>query len=50
MTSCWHVYRLTSEGDVHHLGFYVDRDDADKAFEYYSEVAYPHSYVDIEEA
>ena len=50
MTITYQVYRLLEDGDEQSLGFFVnDRDAMIKAFDYYSEVRYPHSYVDYRE-
>ena len=50
MTITYQVYRLIDDGEEQSLGFFVnDREGAMKAFEYYSEVRYPHSYVDFRE-
>ena len=45
----WQVYRLTDDGHVQSLGFYVNESDAYKAFEYHSERLH-FAYVDIRPA
>ena len=50
MTITYQVYRLLDDGEEQSLGYFVnDRDAMIKAFEYYSEVRYPHAYVDYRE-
>lgn len=49
MTTTWNVYRLTDDGFEQSLGYYVNKEDADDAFNYYSEVRYPNAIVDIRE-
>jgi hypothetical protein len=50
MTITYQVYRLIDDGHEQSLGFFVnDRDAMIEAFDYYSEVRYPHSYVDYRE-
>ncbi len=50
MTITYQVYRLLDDGDEQSLGYFVnDRDAMIEAFEYYSEVRYPHAYVDYRE-
>ena len=50
MTITYQVYRLLDDGEEQSLGYFVnDRDAMIKAFDYYSEVRYPHSYVDYRE-
>ena len=50
MTITYQVYRLTDDVHEQSLGFFVNNRDAMiEAFEYYSEVRYPHSYVDYRE-
>ena len=48
-TTTWNVYRLTDDGFEQSLGYYVNKDDADDAFNYYSEVRYPNAIVDNRE-
>tara|TARA_B100000287_G_scaffold414313_1_gene446775 strand:- start:198 stop:341 length:144 start_codon:yes stop_codon:yes gene_type:complete len=45
----YNVYRLTDDGFEQSLGYYVNKDEADDALDYYTEVRYPNSYVDIRE-
>jgi len=46
MTITYQVYRLLDDGTEQSLGYFVnDRYAMIKAFEYYSEVRYPHSNV-----
>lgn len=50
MTITYQVYRLIDDGEEQSLGYFVnDREGAMKAYEYYSEVRYPHAYVDFRE-
>ena len=50
MTITYQVYRLLDDGEEQSLGYFVDDEEgAEKAFDYYSEVRYPFSYVDIRE-
>lgn len=49
MTITYQVYRLIEDGHEQSLGYYVSEDDANQALNYYSEVRYPHAYVDIRE-
>ena len=44
--TAWQVYRLTDDGYVQSLGYYVNEADAFKAFEYHSERLH-FAYVDI---
>ena len=47
-TNClFEVYRLV-DGKRQLLGCYSTEEEADSAYDYYSEVKYPHSHVDIE--
>ena len=47
MTVTYQIYRLLDDGEEQSLGFFVNDEDAMmRAFDYYSEVRYPHSYVD----
>ena len=45
----WQVYRLTDDGHIQSLGFYVNESEAYKAFEYHSERLH-FAYVDIRPA
>ena len=50
MTITYQVYRLLDDGEEQSLGYYViDRNAMFEAFDYYSEVRYPHAYVDYRE-
>ena len=44
----WQVFRLTDDGHRQSLGFYVNEQEAYRAFEYQSERLH-FAYVDIEE-
>jgi hypothetical protein len=47
MRTTYQIYRLLDDGEEQSLGFFVDdKDSMMRAFDYYSEVRYPHSYVD----
>ena len=49
MTTTWQVYRLIDDGSEQSLGYYVNKAEADNAYDYYSEVRYPNAWVDIRE-
>jgi hypothetical protein len=49
MTTSYQVYRLIEDGHEQSLGYYVSEDEAYRMFDYYSEVRYPNTYVDIRE-
>ncbi len=47
MTVTFQIYRLLDDGEEQSLGFFVnDKDAMMRAFDYYSDVRYPHAYVD----
>lgn len=43
----YEVFRLLDDGSTQLLGCYPTEQEAQQAHEYYSEVRYPNSYVDI---
>ena len=47
--TCWQLYRLTNDGFEQSLGYYFNEQEVNDALDYYSEVRYPHSVVDIRE-
>ena len=47
MSKLFEVFRYLSDGEEQLLGCYSTEEEADAAFEYYSEVRYPASYVDM---
>ena len=49
MTTTYQIYRLTNDGYEQSLGYYVNEDDANDALDFYAEISYPNSYVDIRE-
>lgn len=50
MTITYQVFRLLDDGEEQSLGYFVnDRYAMIEAYEYYSEVRYPHAHVDYRE-
>jgi len=47
MSKLFEVFRLVDDGEEQLLGCYWTEEEAEAAFDYYSEVRYPASYVDM---